>query len=435
MLARGFRVTGIPLRHIPTRGRSTKTSQFPFIAHLRTIRQSSQIRTYSAPNIRRPTRPLLDPASLLQASYWSLFAVVGATLTAAILTEPYLRNRNQSQIFSPTAPELPEVEKPPSTRALPRTPSYSEMPIPPGHLGNLTSEQELKLRDFWSLTLKTFGVKDPSLTPAAPGISATTPTVGEQNTDSESPSKSKKTSSKKRHSLFSSKKHQNDEESDANSTHSGPGTGGTAAEDDKYGQTKEFQQTLKELSPEELGSAFWAMVKADQPDALLLRFLRARKWDINRALVMLISTMRWRCKEIHVDDDIMRHGEGGALADSKSGDAFAKKEGEDFLAQMRKGKSFLHGVDKEGRPLCFVRVRLHRQGDQSERALERYTVFVIETARLVLRPPVETAVCIDFYAHTYPKTTWLTSEPYVRQYYSTCPPSPSPTWTTPPSNS
>lgn len=102
--------------------------------------------------------------------------------------------------------------------------------------------------------------------------------------------------------------------------------------------------------------------------------------------------MRWRSKEIHVDDDIMLMGEGGALADSQTGDAFAKKEGADFLAQMRKGKSFLHGVDKEGRPLCFVRVRLHKQGEQSDRAMERYTVFVIETARLVLRPPVETAV-------------------------------------------
>lgn len=264
------------------------------------------------------------------------------------------------------------------------------MPIPPGHLGNLTAEQELKLRDFWSATLKTFGVKDSSPN------TATTPTTSEPNTDTESPQSSKKTnnsSSKKRHSLFSSsKKHHDDNTETNNSTPSGPGTGDA---DDKYGQTKEFQQTLKEVSPEELRTAFWSMVKSDHPDALLLRFLRARKWDVQRALVMLISTMRWRSKDIHVDDDIMRSGEGGALADSKSGsDSFAKKEGEDFLAQLRKGKSFLHGLDKEGRPLCFVRVRLHRPGEQSERAMERYTVFIIESARLVLRPPVETATIL-----------------------------------------
>jgi hypothetical protein len=42
--------------------------------------------------------------------------------------------------------------------------------------------------------------------------------------------------------------------------------------------------------------------------------------------------------------------------------------------------------------MCFVRVRLHKQGEQSEESLERYTVFVIESARMVLQPPVDTAV-------------------------------------------
>ncbi len=44
--------------------------------------------------------------------------------------------------------------------------------------------------------------------------------------------------------------------------------------------------------------------------------------------------------------------------------------------------------------MCFVRVRLHRQGEQSEESLERYTVFVIESARMVLSPPVDTAVSL-----------------------------------------
>jgi len=55
------------------------------------------------------------------------------------------------------------------------------------------------------------------------------------------------------------------------------------------------------------------------------------------------------------------------------------------------GKSFLHGSDKEERPLCIVRARLHHQGDQTEHSLERFTVHLLETARLVLIPPVDTA--------------------------------------------
>jgi hypothetical protein len=134
------------------------------------------------------------------------------------------------------------------------------------------------------------------------------------------------------------------------------------------------------------------MVKHDHPDALLLRFLRARKWDVDKALVMLVSTMNWRATEMHVDDDIMANGEGGAAEAEKGQDATAKKLGHDFLAQMRMGKSFLHGCDNSGRPICFVRVRLHRQGEHCEEALERNTVFVIETARMLLEPPVDTAV-------------------------------------------
>jgi len=95
---------------------------------------------------------------------------------------------------------------------------------------------------------------------------------------------------------------------------------------------------------------------------------------------------------MHVDDDVVKRGEGGAAEDAASSNHAVKKEGDDFLAQLRLGKSYLHGVDKEGRPMCFVRVRLHKAGEQSEASLERYTVYVIETARLVLSPPVDTAV-------------------------------------------
>ena len=107
---------------------------------------------------------------------------------------------------------------------------------------------------------------------------------------------------------------------------------------------------------------------------------------------MMVSTMRWRSNEMHVDDDIMKHGELAALEDEAGADAEKKKLGHDFLEQMRMGKSFLHGLDKTGRPMCFVRARLHKQGEQSEASLERYTVFLIESARMVLAPPVDTAV-------------------------------------------
>ncbi|KAL8953001.1 MAG: hypothetical protein Q9222_001116 [Ikaeria aurantiellina] len=234
----------------------------------------------------------------------------------------------------------------------------------PGRPGNLTTEQEAKLQELWTATLKVFGVAAPEDPDAKqPLSSSATPD---------------KTAKKKKHSMF--RRHKDDDDE-----------GASTDQEDKYGLSKAFQQVIATQNPEDLRKAFWSMVKHDHPDGLLLRFLRARKWDVHNALVMLIATMNWRMKEMHVDDDIMKNGEAKAAADCTSSNSAAKKEGEDFLTQMRLGKSFLHGTDKEGRPMCFVRVRLHRQGEQSETSLERYTVYTIETARLLLARHVDTA--------------------------------------------
>ena len=246
----------------------------------------------------------------------------------------------------------------------------------PGRPGTLTAEQEESLKQFWTAVLQVFGLLEKDVSDAASEN-------GRARSDTSDSAKPKK----KRMSLFR-KKDEESLKSPTSKAHS------AHAEDDKYGQTKEFHDALANMSPESLRATFWSMVKHDHPDALLLRFLRARKWDVDKALVMMVSTMRWRSTEVHVDDDIMKNGELGSLNDANSSDPTKKKLGHDFLAQMRLGKSFLHGLDKSGRPMCFVRVRLHKQGEQSEESLERYTVFVIESARMILSPPVDTAVSL-----------------------------------------
>jgi hypothetical protein len=265
---------------------------------------------------------------------------------------------------------------------------------PPGRPGTLTPEQEGKLRELWVLTMKVFGVHEPPETEdaAEPEVPSTPASVAG---DKEGKEKKKKS----RLNVFK-RKDKGDKGTDSGSTTPATATPSDlsslslADEDDKHGQTKEFKAAIANSSPKDLRKAFWSMVKHDHPDGLLLRFLRARKWDVEKALIMMISTMHWRAEEQHVDDEIVRKGELGALEESKSSDPKIKKEGEDFLAQLRMGKSFLHGLDKEGRPMCVVRARLHKQGEQSEESIERFTVYTIETARMLLRPPIDTAVSI-----------------------------------------
>jgi hypothetical protein len=258
----------------------------------------------------------------------------------------------------------------------------------PGRPGTLTPEQEEKLRRLWQLFFQVCGVGQEQNGSAADSSAAAADKAQDEDA---------KKGKKSRMSFFSRK---GKKESDADSASGVPANApvlnlGKDGEADKYGQTKHFYETLASQSPESIRDTIWSMVKHDHPDALVLRFLRARKWDVERALIMLVSTMNWRAQEMKVDEDIMRNGEGAALAAEKSSDATAQKLGHDFMTQIRKGISYVHGHDKQGRPLCFVNVRLHRQGEQAEEALERYTVYLIETCRMLLQPPVDTAVSLD----------------------------------------
>ncbi|KAK6608280.1 CRAL/TRIO domain-containing protein [Botrytis cinerea] len=259
----------------------------------------------------------------------------------------------------------------------------------PGRPGTLTAHEEEKLREFWVATLQVFGVLDPQAdTNGTSGDSEVSNGVAKSDASASEKPKKKRFSALRR-------KHKDDDSASTKSASAASRISNAADADDKYGQTKEFHEALASLPPASIRAAFWSMVKYDHPDALLLRFLRARKWDVDKALVMMISTMRWRASDMHVDDDIMKNGELAALEDEKSTNAEKKKHAEGFLMQMRSGKSFLHGLDKAGRPMCFVRARLHKQGEQTEESLERYTVFIIESARMLLEPPVDTA-CVVF---------------------------------------
>jgi hypothetical protein len=158
-------------------------------------------------------------------------------------------------------------------------------------------------------------------------------------------------------------------------------------------EIKSMESILSQMTPQEMCFAILKMIKQEHPDALLLRFLRARKWDVGKAFSMMASHILWR-KELEVDNEILPRGEEYALNQSRSSEASAKdkKDGADFINQLKMGKSFLHGFDREGRPVNYVRVKIHKPGAQSEETLERYIVHVIESTKLIVAPPVETGV-------------------------------------------
>ena len=321
---------------------------------------------YSPPNLRRTAQI---------RSAWNVTAI-SAAISATLVGTLYFYSYS-----SPTSGVIDLSQREEDDQVVRGTSAIMAGSSLPGRPGNLTPEQEVKLQEMWTATLKVFGL--PVLANGINGEPNGHGPLAQTESRARAGADGLEKKNKKRGGLFGRKNHDEGDDTD---------TSTVTDADDKYGQTKELHKVLANEPPEKLRQAFWSMVKHDNPDALLLRFLRARKWNVDKALAMLIATMNWRMSEMNVDDDIVRRGEGGAAEDSMSSTAAVKKDGEDFLAQLRLGKSFLHGTDKSGRPMCFVRVRLHKQGEQTESSLERYTVYTIETARHLLQANVDTAV-------------------------------------------
>ncbi|OJD25527.1 hypothetical protein ACJ73_03098 [Blastomyces percursus] len=267
-----------------------------------------------------------------------------------------------------------------------------------GRLGHLTEQEEAKLRELWALLFKIFKIGHSEGTELADSLLSLqkTQSTTVNTADAASVTSKKKTTTKKRFGFFGRYNEivEEKEENSATNGHAVAGQMKLSDDDDKYGLNKEFLTALSSQSPEELRMAFWNAVKHDNPDSLLLRFLRARKWDVQKALVMLVSTLKWRSQEWKVDDEIVFKGEAAFHENSKSDDPTKKKEGEDLLHMLRIGEAYCRGKDKLGRPICYINVRLHRIGAYCQSAIEKNIIFQIETSRLMLDSRIDTAVIV-----------------------------------------
>lgn len=137
--------------------------------------------------------------------------------------------------------------------------------------------------------------------------------------------------------------------------------------------------------------------RQESPDRLLLRFLKARKWDVGKSFAMFVHALVWRNQRLNVDETVVANTELKALQESReTSDPQKAKLSHGFLEQLRTGKCFMHGTDRVGRPIVVLQGRLHRSMEKNE-VLNRGILHMIEAARLVLVPPVEGVVCFFTY--------------------------------------
>lgn len=124
-----------------------------------------------------------------------------------------------------------------------------------------------------------------------------------------------------------------------------------------------------------LSDEFWCQAGTGDLDSLLLRFLRARKWDLNAAFQMLIDTLEWR--KTYGVRELIQAGEAGI-----------KKE---LLAS---GKSFFWNVDRNGRLVTVITGRLHDKSAQTLEETCKFTVYQMELGRRLLQAPAETVTVV-----------------------------------------
>lgn len=130
-----------------------------------------------------------------------------------------------------------------------------------------------------------------------------------------------------------------------------------------------------------LHDEFWRTVMMDPPDQFVLRFLRAREFDVHRAVEMLIAALQFRI-DINLDE-LLRRGEAG-LQDEKG-----------FLDQFKRGVSYIHGcTNKSELPIYFVHVGRHYTSAQRIETLQKFIVLSMENARMLCTPPMEKAIIV-----------------------------------------
>lgn len=139
--------------------------------------------------------------------------------------------------------------------------------------------------------------------------------------------------------------------------------------------TKKIDEDNSSYKGINLKDEIFLTIGNEHPDLVLLRYLRARKWNIGEALKQFIGTVHWR-HEWGLNK-LMYQGES----------AIDKNE-------IRLGKTFYLGFDRLNRPINYIPSRVHIRGEYPIESTEKLTVFMMEVGRKLLHDPNESVTAL-----------------------------------------
>ncbi|OAV92465.1 hypothetical protein PTTG_06400 [Puccinia triticina 1-1 BBBD Race 1] len=129
-----------------------------------------------------------------------------------------------------------------------------------------------------------------------------------------------------------------------------------------------------ESEAERLATELWAWIMMDDPDMMVLKYIRAKKFKSTAdSLELLINSLKFR-------------------ADRKLSTIYY--ENPSILKQLKTAKAFVFGFDKSGSPIFRVNAAKHKTSDQTPRELEDFILYSMEVTRLFVVPPAETVTML-----------------------------------------
>ncbi|KAI3403106.1 CSR1 [Candida oxycetoniae] len=133
--------------------------------------------------------------------------------------------------------------------------------------------------------------------------------------------------------------------------------------------------SFSQYNPKEIHQAYFKTLRNDLPDNLFLKFIRARKWDTEKAMDMLLKSLNWRANEFPTDDWAMEGDSPSYLSGTNQG----------FIKNFTTEKSWIKGRDKNNNPIFMFQAKKHLTADSPLPQNQRYAVVTIEWVRLFLR--------------------------------------------------
>jgi hypothetical protein len=129
------------------------------------------------------------------------------------------------------------------------------------------------------------------------------------------------------------------------------------------------QTSINELflnkSGEELKSSLWSLVQSDHPDALLIRYIVARKWVVDDAVRMFLGSLEFFKTEPIIKLQL-------------EGERSINKE------QLESGAFYFHQTDKDGYLTLYIHAAKSIPSNYTNDEQLSYTLNIITTSYLML---------------------------------------------------